>query len=454
MKKDLTTGNVTGSLLLFAGPMILGNLLQQCYNIADTLIVGNVIGENALASVGSAYTLMTFLTSILIGLCMGSGTVFSLYYGKKEEERLRQSIDASFWFIGMGTLLINGVVMILTDPILKLLQTPDELFPMMREYISIIFFGIFFVFLYNYFAFLLRSVGNSATPLIFLGLASVMNIGLDLLFVIKFQWGIGGAAKATVLAQIFSGVGIGAYTLIKEPSLRIRPLTFRKSTETAGTRSILKEILRFSFATGIQQSVMNFGILMIQGLVNSFGALVMAAFAAAVKIDSLAYMPAQEFGNAYSIFISQNYGAEKEERVRKGTVNAAIISMVFCIFVSLFVNITAPCLMRFFVDGSQREIIQIGCGYLRVEGSFYCGIGLLFLLYGYFRGTEMPEMSIILTIISLGTRVLLAYLTAPISFIGVWGIWAAIPVGWILADFTGLIRMKKRFRQHRERSSS
>lgn len=449
MKKDLTQGKVNKTLLLFAGPMILGNLLQQCYNIADTLIVGQAIGEKALASVGSAYTLMTFLTSILIGLCMGSGAVFSLYFGKKDKEGFQRSIQVAFLFIALVTVILNIMVLLLTDSILHILQVPTDLFDMMKEYVNIIFLGIFFVFLYNYFAFLLRAVGNSVTPLIFLGVSSVMNIGLDLLFVLVFRWGIAGAARATVLSQIFSGVGIGCYSWIKEPSLRFFSMkaghrsSLEKKEAGQSNRRALKEILRFSTTTCIQQSVMNFGILMIQGLVNSFGAQVMAAFAAAVKIDSLAYMPAQEFGNAFSIFISQNHGAGKQERVRQGTKNAIMISIGFCLVISLFVFIMAPYLMRCFVRADQYEIIKIGTGYLRVEGTFYCGIGLLFLLYGYFRGIEHPEMSIVLTVISLGTRVLLAYALSPIPSIGIWGIWTAIPIGWILADTYGFVQLRK-----------
>lgn len=438
MKKDLTTGKVNKTLLLFAGPMILGNLLQQCYNIADTLIVGRFIGEQALASVGSAYTLMTFLTSILIGLCMGSGAVFSFYYGKKDWIRFRKSFQLAFFFIAVVTIVLNVLVFLLTDPILHILQVPEELFSMMKEYVQVIFLGIFFIFLYNYFAFLLRAVGNSITPLIFLGISSILNIVLDFYFVVSLQQGIAGAAWATILSQAVSGIGIWVYTWLSEPSLRFSRSIFHQ-TDSHG--SMLKEILRFSTTTCVQQSVMNFGILMIQGLVNSFGAQVMAAFAAAVKIDTLAYMPAQEFGNAYSIFVSQNHGAGEKKRVTKGTISSIKISICFCIFVSIFVFLAAPWLMQFFVQPDQREIIQIGTGYLRVEGSFYCGIGLLFLLYGYFRGVEQPEVSIILTIISLGTRVLLAYILAPIPVIGVWGIWAAIPIGWILADVYGLYRM-------------
>ncbi len=438
MKKDLTQGDVTKTMLLFAGPMILGNLLQQCYNIADTLIVGHFLGAEALAAVGSAYTLMTFLTSILIGLCMGSASVFSFHFGSGDGERMRSSILLSFLLTGAVAAAMTALVFAGLDLILYLLRVPRELLSMMREYVFVIFMGILFVFLYNYFAFLLRAIGNSVTPLWFLGTAAALNIVLDLVFVVGLHWGIGGAAAATVTAQAFSGVGIGLYTWRKEPSLRPTPGCLRVRREAVA------EIIRYSFAASIQQSVMNFGILMIQGLVNSFGAGVMAAFAAAVKIDSFAYMPAQEFGNAFSIFISQNHGASRPDRIREGTKRAILVSMGFCVFISALVFGAAPLLMRIFVKASEVEIIRTGVGYLRIEGAFYCGIGLLFLLYGYYRGIGKPEMSLVLTVISLGTRVALAYALAPVEAIGVAGIWWAIPIGWLLADVTGLLCMRKR----------
>lgn len=437
MKKDLTQGNVTRNMLLFAGPMILGNLLQQFYNIADTLIVGRFLGPNALAAVGSAYTLMTFLTSILIGMCMGSGALFSYYFGKKEDKKMKDCIQLSFLLIGGVTLLLNLLVMLLRRPILRLLQVPDELMEMMHTYIWIIFTGIFFVFLYNYFAYLLRAIGNSVVPLYFLGSTAVLNVVLDLIFVMACNWGIAGAAAATVIAQAVSGLGLAAYTWLREPNLRF---SLRLSEPAKGSAM---EILRFSFSSSIQQSVMNFGILMIQGLVNSFGPAVMAAFAAAVKIDSFAYMPAQEFGNAFSLFISQNHSAGEKARVRQGMRSAVRVSLIFCAAISVLVFIFAPYLMLLFVSPNDVNIIAIGAGYLRVEGAFYCGIGILFLLYGYYRGINRPEMSLVLTIISLGTRVLLAYILAPIPQIGVLGIWSAIPIGWILADAAGILYLKR-----------
>lgn len=437
MKKDLTQGNVTKNMLLFAGPMILGNLLQQFYNIADTLIVGRLLGPNALAAVGSAYTLMTFLTSILIGMCMGSGALFSYYFGKKEDCKMKDCMQLSFLLIGGMTLILNLLVMIFRRPILRLLQVPDELMEMMHTYIWIIFTGIFFVFLYNYFAYLLRAVGNSVVPLYFLGGTALLNVVLDLIFVVVCKWEIAGAATATVIAQAVSGLGLAAYTWVREPNLRF---SVRLSAPEKGA---VREILRFSFSSSIQQSVMNFGILMIQGLVNSFGAEVMAAFAAAVKIDSFAYMPAQEFGNAFSLFISQNHGAGEKARVRQGRKSAVRISLLFCAAISLLVFVFAPYLMLLFVSPQDANIIATGAGYLRVEGAFYCGIGILFLLYGYYRGINRPEMSLVLTIISLGTRVLLAYILAPIPQIGVLGIWSAIPIGWILADMTGILYLRR-----------
>lgn len=437
MNKDLTGGNVRNTMLLFAGPMILGNLLQQCYNIADTLIVGRFLGAGALASVGAAYTLMTFLTSVLIGLCMGSGSVVAFYFGKKDYAQTGDSVAASFIFIAAVSVVLNAAVFIWIDEILFLLKIPDDLMVMMKEYVWIIFCGIFFVFLYNYFAFILRAAGNSMAPLLFLGVSAGLNVILDLVFVVVFHMGIGGAAAATVAAQAVSGAGIGIYTWVREP-------LFRPKRRVLGRmKASLPEVVRFSVAASVQQSVMNFGILMIQGLVNSFGTVIMAAFAVAVKIDSFAYMPAQEFANAFSLFISQNSGAGKKERVRQGIREAIKTSVIFCLAVSVLIFIFAPQLMQIFVKAQEMDIIKNGVEYLRIEGSFYCGIGILFLLYGYYRAIGKPEMSVVLTIISLGLRVVLSYTLAPMKGIGVQAIWWAIPVGWFMADMTGILYMKK-----------
>lgn len=433
MNQTLTTGNITKSLLQFAFPMMVGNLLQQLYNIVDTLIVGQFLGKEALAAVGSSYSLMTFLTSILLGLCMGSGVAFSICFGKQEYDRMKSGIFMSFILIGTTALVLSVTTFAGIDLILRLLCVPADVYGLMREYLWVIFCGIPAAFLYNYFASLLRAVGNSVVPLVFLGTAALSNIGLDLLFIIRFHRGVRGAAEATVLSQYAAGIGIVLYTMIQFPLFRLKRKDLRWKPD------ILREIFQLSFLTCIQQSVMNFGILMIQGLVNSFGAVIMAAFSVAVKIDTFAYMPVQDFGNAFSTFVAQNYGAGKTERIREGIRSAVKTAFFFGAAVSALVFVFARPLMLIFVNPQETEIIREGIRYLRIEGSFYYLIGFLFLCYGYYRAVKRPEMSLVLTVISLGTRVLLAYLLSGIPQIGAAGIWAAVPIGWFLADAVGYL---------------
>ena len=284
-KGDLTTGPITGNILFFALPLMCGNLLQQMYNIADTWVVGRFLGADALAAVGSSYTLMVFLTSVILGLCMGGGAAVSMDYGSGCADEMRRSIFLSFVLIAAISLLLNVLVYVFIDPILALLRVPTDVVPLMKTYLLIIFAGIAATFLYNYCASVLRAIGNAVVPLLFLAVSAVLNVALDLCFVIVLRLGIGGAAFATVLAQFVSGIGILLYTLLRFPDLR------PKKDDCRCSRKAFGRILNLSLMTCLQQSIMNFGILMIQGLVNSFGTVIMAAFAAAVKIDSFAYMP-------------------------------------------------------------------------------------------------------------------------------------------------------------------
>lgn len=433
---NLTQGGITGTLLRFTLPMMAGALLQQCYNIADTLIVGQFVGPEALAAVGSAYTLMVFLCSILLGLSLGSSTVFSQQYGRGSLSALRHSTWVSFVLILAITVVLNVAAFLALDPILRFLQVPAEVYPLMRDYLWIIFWGILFTFIYNFYAALLRAVGDSVTPLWFLSLSVVLNIGLDLFFILTLDWGIEGAAAATVIAQGAAALGIVIYTYRKRPELKIR------RDEIYLDRATLKEITEFSTLTCVQQSVMNLGILMVQGLVNSFGTVVMAAFAAAVKIDAFAYMPVQEFGNAFSTFVAQNFGARKRQRIRRGIWQALLITCLFSLAVSLLIFLFAEPLMLIFVKPDEVEILRIGAQYLRIEGAFYALIGILFLLYGYYRSVRMPGMSVVLTVLSLGTRVALSYILASLPAVGVTGIWWSIPIGWFIADLVGIVYYK------------
>ena len=434
---NLTEGPIFKTMMLFAFPMILGNLLQQIYNIVDTIIVGRFVSSEALAAVGSAYALMTFINSLIIGLCMGSGALFSKSFGAGKQADMRLEVKLSFVFIGIITAIIYIIVFPGTDLILRLLAVPADVYALMRSNVTIKFAGIVLKYLFKFYAYQLKAVGNSLEPLIIQEKSTVTINMLDLYFVISLKWGVAGAAGATVISQALAGVGIAIYVVARHRDL----VSFGKDGRTEWYR--LGEIIKNDVFTGLQQSVMNFGILMIQGLVNSFGTTIMAAFAAAVKIDTLAYMPAQEYANAYSLFISQNYGARKQERIAKGTRIATAVSVIFCLVVSVIIWIFSRDFMEIFVEASETAIIAAGVKYLRIEGSFYFGIGILFLLYGYYRGVQRAEMSLVLTVISLGTRVALSYMLAPHTALGVNAIWWSIPIGWILADVVGGVYYRK-----------
>ena len=427
---DFTSGSIAKSLLAFTVPLMIGNVLQQCYNITDTLIVGRFLGKEPLAAVGSAYTLMVFLTSVLTGLSMGSGAFLSIALGKKDIDELKTGNFMSFSIIAAFTAVLLAVVYILINPLLLVLQTPAEVFLPLKSYLLVIFSGIPAVFLYNYYASSLRAVGNSSAALIFLAVSAVLNTVLDILFVAFFGWGIKGAAAATVISQYVSAAGLLFYAMKNAPVLRFDAGNMRFE------KSFLKPIFSLAFLTSLQQSIMNFGILLVQGRVNSFGT--------EVKIDTLAYSPAQDFGNAFSTFVAQNHGAKKYGRIKSGIKTSAASVAVFCAVISAAVFIFAGQLTAIFT--SDENVIRIGTQYLRTEGVFYCLIGFLFLFYGYFRAVQKPAVSVVLTVASLGTRVLLAYTLSAVPAIGVNGIWLSIPIGWTLADILGIFLLKRDMR--------
>lgn len=433
---DLTSGSISLGLVKFALPLMAGNVLQQCYNLTDTLVVGRFIGKNALAAVGSAYTLMIFLTSIILGLSMGCGAFLSMKYGAKEDQEFAIGNWLSFCGTGLFSILLTLLVYLLLGFTANLLAIPAGIQALFNQYLLIIYAGIPATFLYNYFACSLRAIGNSAIPLLFLCLSSVLNIILCIWLVAGLGLGVAGSALATVISQYFAGLGLTIYAWQHFPQLRF------KKAAMVYDQAISKSILSLAGLTALQQSIMNLGILLVQGRINSFGVNVMAAFSSAVKIDTLAYSPVQDFGNAYSTFVAQNYGAQQANRIKQGNRQASWWILAFCLVISSLVVFWAKPLLALF--SSDPEVIQIGIGYLRIEGSFYALIGFLFMFYGYFRAIDEPMISVVLTIFSLGTRVLLAYLLSAVPSIGYIGIWASIPIGWALADLAGLYYLHKK----------
>lgn len=437
MVMDMKKGNPTKLILNFAFPMLIGNIFQQVYNMVDSIVVGRFVGKNALAAVGSSFSLMNFITLLIIGLCMGSSIVISQYFGAEDYEGLKRVVSTSFIFMFIFTVLLSILTFLFAKPLLMLIKTPVEILEDSTSYLQIVFAGLIFTFLYNASASLLRALGDSKTSLYFLVIACIINIVLDLVFVLNFKMGVPGVAYATVIAQAVASILSLIYAFSKVPILRM------KKKEFVFDRTIFPVIAKYSFLTSIQQSIMSIGMVAVQGLVNTFGADVIAAFTAAGKIDSLAYLPVQDFGNAFSTYVAQNVGAGKKERVHEGVKSAVKIIIIFCIISSILILMSSEYLMKIFVDSSEVKVIATGIEYISVVGIFYMLIGFLFMFYGFFRGVGNLTMSVVLTIVSLGTRVLMAYSLSSISYIGQKGIWWSIPIGWILADILGFITYKR-----------
>lgn len=437
MVMDMKRGSPTKLILKFAFPMLIGNIFQQVYNMVDSIVVGRFVGKNALAAVGSSFSLMNFITLLLIGLCMGSSIVISQYFGAEDYEGLKSVVSTSFIFMFIFTVFLSILTFLFTKPLLMLIKTPAEILEDSTSYLKIVFAGLIFTFLYNAVASLLRALGDSKTSLYFLVIACIINIILDLVFVLNFEMGVAGVAYATVIAQAIASILSLIYAFSKVPILRM------KKKEFVFNRAIFPVIAKYSFLTSIQQSIMSIGMVAVQGIVNTFGADVIAAFTAAGKVDSFAYLPVQDFGNAFSTYVAQNVGAGKKERVHEGVKSAVKIIIVFCIISSILILMSSEYLMKIFVNSSEVKVIETGIEYISIVGIFYMLIGFLFMFYGFFRGVGNLAMSVILTIVSLGTRVLMAYTLSSISSIGQKGIWWSIPIGWVLADILGFITYKK-----------
>lgn len=436
MIKDMTQGNPTKLLIQFTLPMLVGNLFQQLYNIVDSVVVGQFIGKNALAAVGSSFMAMNFFSFVIIGLCLGSGIVYSFYFGENNYSYVRKSIFISFFFVGIFTIILSILLVFSTKNILILMNTPTEILPDSLDYLKIIFSGLFFVFLYNGSSSVLRSIGDSTTPLIFLIISAIINIALDLYFVIKLKMGVSGVAYATIIAQGVSSILCIVYAIKKVPILRIT------KEDMIFESSLIKKIGKFSFLTSIQQSVMTFGMLVVQGYVNIFGADVIAAFASGGKVESIANLPLQDFGNAFGTYVAQNKGAKQDDRIHQGVRSMIKIILIFGIIISIAIYFNAARFMKIFLDSTEQNAINIGVEYMSILSMFYTLLGFLMMYYGYYRGMGSLNTSLLLTIISLGTRVIIVGTLS--GSLGRQVIWWAAPIGWAIADLVGTIIYIKR----------
>ncbi|HCW53812.1 MAG TPA: MATE family efflux transporter [Clostridium sp.] len=435
MSKDMTVGNPSKILFYFSLPMIAGNILQQLYSIIDSMIVGNFVGADALAAVGASYPITFVLITIANGCGIGCGVIISQYFGGKFIDKVKTSIFTSIIFITLFSFLLMILGIIFCSNILSLMNTPKDIFEQSCIYMKIYFWSVIFLFVYNIINSSFNALGNSKTPLLFLILSSFLNIILDLLFVIKFQMGVAGAAYATFICQIISAV-LSLLFLLKS----IINMHYEEKIIFFDL-SILKNIFKISIPSILQQSIVSIGNLFVQALVNSYGTIVVAGYAAAIKIDSITILPMSNMSNAVSTFTGQNIGANKPERIKKGYKAALIMIGVFCAFTATTLFLFGHKLIGLFVDSfSNSSVIDIGVQYMRIVSLFYFFMGLMVITNGILRGSGDMKIFLLSTLTNLSTRIIFAYGLA--FLIGQSAIWWAIPCGWILASTISVIRYK------------
>lgn len=432
--KDLTIGNESKCIFNFALPMLIGSLFQQLYNTADSIIVGRFVGKDAMAAVSGATPIMFLLTSFLMGITLGFSILLSQYYGSKNMEKVKSTIDTTYIFIFIASLAISVIGISLSGPILKLMNTPDSILQLSKGYLNIVFAGVLFSAGYNSISAILRGLGDSTTPLYFLIIATVINIILDVVFIIYFNMGVNGVALATVIAQSFSFIFSVIYLNRKHEVLKIRVRNLQYNS------SIFRKGLKLGIPSAIQQMLFSVGNITLQSLVNSYGTSAMAAFGAGSKIEMFISLPIMNLGAAVSTFVAQNMGAGKVDRVKKGVKASINMSLFISVFVVILFFIFKDDLIKIF--NTDPEVVSIGSNYLLTIGPFFFVIGTSFMLTSAIRGAGDSIFAMISSLISLWlARIPASYILS--SILGVEGIWMGIPIGWVVGFVVTGIYYKK-----------
>lgn len=424
--KDMTEGKEGKLILQFALPMLAGSLFQQLYNIVDSIIVGNFIGKEALAAVGASFPVIFVLISMIIGLASGITIIISQYFGARDFENVRRAIDTMYIGLFFASIFISTVGIIFSREIFILLNLPSEVMPMALDYLNIYLLGIIAFFGFNGTSAILRGMGDSKTPLYFLIISTVTNIGLDLLFVIVFEMGVKGVALATVLSQ--SGALVTAIIYLNRHH-KIINFTLHK---LIFDRNILRHSLRIGLPTGFQHTFVALGIMAIMGVVNTFGTNVIAAFSVAARLDAIATIPAMIMAQALATFVGQNLGANKSHRVKSGLISTIMLTGIVTIATTAVIITFGDVFMDAFTD--DADVIDIGSEYLTIVSLFYLIFAFMFTFNGVMRGAGDTFIPMIISLISLWLiRIPFAIFLS--DRFGETGIWWSFPMSWA----TGLL---------------
>lgn len=431
--KDLSVGNEGRLIFQFATPMLLGNMFQQLYNVVDSIIVGKFIGVEALAAVGSSFPIIFTLISFIIGIAIGSTVIISQFFGAKDYEKVRRAIDTLYIFIFFASLFVSFLGIYFSTDIFRLIGLPDDVLPQADTYLDIYLSGLVLFFGFNATSAILRGLGDSKTPLFFMIIATLMNIGLDLLFVVVFKWGIEGAAIATIVAQ--GGAFITAIIYLNRTH-EIINLSWRKMVFD---RELFRQNLRIGLPIGLQQAFVALSMMVMYWLVNPFGTNSVAAYSVVFRIDSFAAMPAMNFAAALSTFVGQNLGANKPERIRTGLISTILMTSAFAFTISAIAYFLAGPLMRLFTD--DPVVVELGKEYLFIISPFYVVFTAMFTIGGVMRGAGDTIIPMLITFIALWVvRIPLCYYLS--QDMGITGIWWGIPMAWLTGVLLSFIYYK------------
>jgi putative MATE family efflux protein len=445
MKGDMTQGNTAKILITFAVPMVLGNIFQQLYNTTDAIIVGRFIGKNALAAVGVANPIMSIAIFFIVGICIGTSVLMSQLFGAGKLDILKKEISTGLIVGAAFTIVMSLVCIFLSRWVLIATGTPSEILNDADLFLKIIFSGLIFSFLYNFYSSALRSIGDSKTPLIFLIVSCILNGILAAVLVVFFKLGIAGSAIATVISQGVSSALCIAYVYIKIPLMSLRP------KDLTVDKPLLKKTIQYSWVTALQQTWLYIGKLLVQDVVNPFGTSAIAAYNSATRVDAFILAPGDSFSASASTYTAQNRGAKKWDRLIEGYKKSTLIITIYSVTTSAIIFFGADWVMRLFVSGSETEVVKIGVQYLKLMSLFYILSGFNNIFQGFFRGVGKLRITLIATIMQITARVGLSYAFAP--YVGVSSVVYATAIGWIMmASYEGLC-LKGYFKEIRNSQS-
>lgn len=404
MAKDMTTGRILPQLTAFAIPLILGNLFQILYNAADSIIVGQFVGDDALAAVGTAGPIMNMAILFISGMCMGAGILMSTLYGAKDIEKLEKQISTTLIGGLVFSLVVAAVMILLARPVLLLICAPKEILDDAVLYLQIIFLGLLFTFIYNFLANTLRALGDSKTPLYFLVISAVINILGDLVFVVMLGWGVGGSAVSTVLSEALCCVCCAVYVKLRVPILCLgkKWKVFEKQ--------LLWKTISYGLTSALQQMCVQLGKILVQAIINVQGVAFIAAFTAINRVDDFVLSPEHNIAHATTTFLAQNRGAGNVERVKKGCRCGFFLEVVFSLAASVLIYFAAEPVMRLFVDEESTEVVMLGVSYLQVIAFLYIMPAITNIVQGFFRGMGDLKVTLMSTIANMGARVIAAYI--------------------------------------------